>query len=233
MFERRYGARVCRIGIQRRGAALESKPVQARKPRGFRRSDPRRAGPTQVQRNVEDLVIGRNGLGICERETGILPLPRTDHSCGADQSVSPRNCRTRTTSYGGIDCLLPADWLLCANRRGPYGKSDQDQVKGAKVLREGQILLRIRNARGAEMRHGWGKAYSSASLPPARKNVRPGGDWIAPDDLLGRLLFLRFLLGLGLLGLRRLVMRLAYDAAIDRVDVHFLDAGLARNGDVV
>ena len=156
-----------------------------------------------------------------------------DDTSGSDERIRSRKRGTRATTQRRIDCLLPADWLLCANRRGPYGKSDQDQVKGAKVLREGQILLRIRNARGAEMRHGWGKAYSSASLPPARKNVRPGGDWIAPDDLLGRLLFLRFLLGLGLLGLRRLVMRLAYDAAIDRVDVHFLDAGLARNGDVV
>src|SRR2546426_8412023 len=146
---------------------------------------------------------------------------RTVRSCAEATSVSARATAARAprdTANSTACCLVTGCWLRAT--------AERNHTRTVARTRES---IRKFTPRREDKLGGARPIPSPRTHPLYVPASGRGGDH--PSVLLRRLLFLRFLGGFLLLGLRGLV-NLGNHRSVDRVDVHFVDSGLARDGDV-
>src|SRR3954466_3904994 len=140
MLQRGERSSVCSIRVEDGRGALESKTVLAPTPPRACRADSRGAHAEEIDRQVENLVIARLGLRVCERQRRILPLAGGEQLRRADEGVSARHSRASATIEGRGHRIVPRNRPL----RTGVDRADEDHRGGVGEKSHWQIYAAIR-----------------------------------------------------------------------------------------
>src|SRR5437868_558475 len=135
MLEGSKCSRISSVGVERGGRALELKTVLAGQSHGLRRSNPCGTRSADVEWQVDDLVVARDGFAVRRAEARIFPLSRGEELRGANERVGASNRGARAPGDGGFDRLLSGDGLLAPRRRryneeecGEWGNRSHQEI---------------------------------------------------------------------------------------------------------
>src|SRR4051812_31382617 len=140
MLQRGERSSICSIRVEDGRGALETKTVLARQSRRARRANPGGARAEEIDRQVENLVIARLRLGVCERERRVLPLARGEQLRRADEGVSARDSRARATIQSGPHRIVSCNGPLGAG----VDRADDNHCGGVGEKSHWQIYAAIR-----------------------------------------------------------------------------------------